>query len=177
MVGEAAGQRLGQPGGLRAQRAAGQAGQHRRIPFAGDQRGQNRPPGDPERIGDHGGQLDQGVCAPRGADVRVEVRDRHPLTLSWQGGEAEGSPLRKVPGWVGAALTKPERASTARWFGFGERDGKEYARNPRYYVSQVSTGRNLADMAGSGAQPVGRSLGPGGNNFWAGLDAPAGRSW
>ena len=47
---------------------------------------------------------------------------------------------------VGAALTKPGRASTARWFGFGERDGKEYARNPRYYVSQVSTGFNLADM-------------------------------
>src|SRR3954449_2889229 len=51
-----------------------------------------------------------------------------------------------MPGWVGAALTKPGRISTARWFGSGERDGKEYPRNPRYYVSQVSTGLNLADM-------------------------------
>ena len=48
--------------------------------------------------------------------------------------------------WVGAALTKPGRARTARWFGSGERDGKEYERNPRYYVSQVSTGLNLADL-------------------------------
>ena len=55
---------------------------------------------------------------------------------------------------MGAALTKPGRASTARWSGSGERDGKEYARNPRYYLSQVSTGFNLADMAGSGAQPA-----------------------
>jgi hypothetical protein len=39
-----------------------------------------------------------------------------------------------VPGRVGAALTKPERASTARWFGFGERDEEEYARNRRCYV-------------------------------------------
>ena len=36
--------------------------------------------------------------------------------------------------WVGAALTKPGRARTARWCGSGERDGKEYERNPRYYV-------------------------------------------
>ena len=47
---------------------------------------------------------------------------------------------------VEAALTKPGRTSTARWVGSGERDGKEYARNPRYYVSQMSTGFNLADM-------------------------------
>jgi hypothetical protein len=47
---------------------------------------------------------------------------------------------------VGAALTKPGRISTARWFGSGERDGKEYARNPRYYVSQGFTGFNLVDM-------------------------------
>jgi hypothetical protein len=39
-----------------------------------------------------------------------------------------------VPGRVGAALTKPRPASTARWCGFGERDEKEYARNQRCYV-------------------------------------------
>ena len=37
-------------------------------------------------------------------------------------------------GRVGAALTKPGRVSTARWCGFGERDGEEYARNQRQYV-------------------------------------------
>jgi len=43
-----------------------------------------------------------------------------------------------VPGRVGAALTKPGHASTARWCGFGECDGEcdeeEYARNQRQYV-------------------------------------------
>jgi hypothetical protein len=42
---------------------------------------------------------------------------------------------REVPGWVGAALTKPGHASTARWGGIGERDGEEYERNQRQYVS------------------------------------------
>ena len=65
---------------------------------------------------------------------RVEVRDLPPLTLSQQGGEAEGSLIREAPGRVGAALTKPGRASTARWCGSGERGGEEYARNQRYYV-------------------------------------------
>ena len=37
-------------------------------------------------------------------------------------------------GWQ-AALTKPGRSSTARWRGSGERDGEEYERNQRYYVS------------------------------------------
>jgi hypothetical protein len=32
---------------------------------------------------------------------------------------------------VGAAPTKPERASTARWGGSGERDAEVYARNQR----------------------------------------------
>jgi hypothetical protein len=54
--------------------------------------------------------------------------------LSQQGGAAEGSPPREVPGRVGAALTKPGHASTARWCGLGERDEEEYARNQRYYV-------------------------------------------
>jgi hypothetical protein len=55
--------------------------------------------------------------------------------LSQQGGVAEGSPIREMPGRVEAALTKPGHASTARWCGFGERDGEEYERNQRYYVS------------------------------------------
>jgi len=38
--------------------------------------------------------------------------------------------LREVPGWVGAALTKPGRVSTARWCGSGERDEKEYVQEP-----------------------------------------------
>ena len=38
---------------------------------------------------------------------------------------------------MGAALTKPGRVSTARWRGSGERDGKEYARNRRYYVPSM----------------------------------------
>ncbi len=52
-----------------------------------------------------------------------------PLILSQQDGGAEGSLIRVVPGRVGAALTKPGRASTARWSGSGKRDGEEYARN------------------------------------------------
>ena len=35
---------------------------------------------------------------------------------------------------MGAALTTPGRASTARWCGSGKRDGEEYARNQRDYV-------------------------------------------
>jgi hypothetical protein len=67
--------------------------------------------------------------------IRVEVKDHPPLTLSQQGGEAGGSLTREAPGRVGAALTKPGRASTARWCGSGERGGEEYARNQRHYVS------------------------------------------
>jgi hypothetical protein len=67
--------------------------------------------------------------------IRVEVKDHPPLTLSQQGGEAGGSLTREAPGRVGAALTKPGRASTARWCGSGERSEEEYARNQRHYVS------------------------------------------
>ena len=67
--------------------------------------------------------------------IRVEVRDLSPLTLSQQGGEAGGSLSREAPGRVGAAPTKPGRASTARWCGSGEHGGEEYARNQLYYVS------------------------------------------
>jgi hypothetical protein len=66
--------------------------------------------------------------------IRVEVRDLPPLTLSQQGGEAGGSLTREAPGWAGAALTKPGRASTARWCGSGEYDEEEHARNQRDYV-------------------------------------------
>jgi len=67
--------------------------------------------------------------------IRAEVKDRPPLPLSQQGGEAGGSLTREAPGRVGAAPTKPGRASTARWRGSGERDEEEHARNQRYYVS------------------------------------------
>jgi hypothetical protein len=60
---------------------------------------------------------------------RGEVRKPSPLILSQQGGEAGGSLSRVVPGMVGAALTQPGRASTARWFGSGERNGEEYVKN------------------------------------------------
>jgi len=73
-------------------------------------------------------------------------------------------------------LTKPGRARTARWCGSGERDGKEYERNPRYYVSQVSTGLNLADL-GRERCINHRGFFAGGTNFWAGMDALAGRPW
>src|SRR6266567_904905 len=79
--------------------------------------------------------------------IRVEVRDHPPLTLSQQGGEAGGSLIREAPGRVGAALTKPGRASTARWCGSGERGGEEYARNQRYYVLHK---RHRLEPGGSG---------------------------
>ena len=44
--------------------------------------------------------------------------------LSQQVAEAEGSLIREVPGRVGAALTKPGQAGTARQPGPGERDEK-----------------------------------------------------
>ena len=78
---------------------------------------------------------------------------------------------------VGAALTKPGRASTARWSGSGERDGKEYERNPRHYVSQVSTGLNLADLGWERCTTHRVAIRLSGNNSWAGMDAPAGRPW
>jgi hypothetical protein len=65
---------------------------------------------------------------------RVEVRDLRRRACRSRNGEAGGSRSQEVPGWVGAAPTKPGHASTARWCGFGERDGVEYARNQREYV-------------------------------------------
>src|SRR5262249_12563729 len=92
----------------------------------------------PWKISVNGGSCAIGVGdAPSGAPltvifvrreallVRVEVRDHPPLSLSQQGGEAEGSLTWEAPGRVGAALTKPGRASTARWCGSGECGEKE----------------------------------------------------
>jgi hypothetical protein len=65
---------------------------------------------------------------------RAEVRDLRRRTCRSRDGEAGGSLTREVPGWAGAAPTTPGRTSTARWCGFGKRDGVEYARNQREYV-------------------------------------------
>ena len=70
------------------------------------------------------------ACAVRRSDLNEGERPTS-LILSQQDGGAEGSLIRVVPGRAGAALTKPGRARTASWFGFGERDGEEYARNRR----------------------------------------------
>jgi hypothetical protein len=48
--------------------------------------------------------------------------------------------------WVGAALTKPGRVSTARWCGSGERDGKEYGQEPASTSLKGLPAPNLADM-------------------------------
>ena len=55
---------------------------------------------------------------------------------------------------MGAAPTKPGRASTARWRGFGERDGVEYARNQREYVLRKVNRLK----SGSSDSSVGRGL-------------------
>jgi hypothetical protein len=67
--------------------------------------------------------------------------------LSQQAGEAEGSPIREVPGRVGAALTTPGRAGTARRPGSGKRDGKVYeCRNQWWNPLKARTGSNLVDV-------------------------------
>ena len=93
--------------------------------------------------------------------------------LSRQVAEAEGSLIRVVPERLGSALTKPGRASTARWGGSGERGGKEYARNRRCYVLDFDTGSNLADLGrarrvpscaiAAGTSGQGDRAGPGGH--------------
>ena len=61
--------------------------------------------------------------------------------------EAEGSLIPGTRGRVEAALTTTGRASTARWSGSGERDGKAYVRNQRLNASQEqTTSSNLADL-------------------------------
>jgi hypothetical protein len=98
---------------------------------------------------------------------RVEVRDLRRRACRSRNGEAGGSRSREVPGWVGAAPTKPGRASTARWCGFGERDGVEYERNQREYVLRKV---NRLKSGGYGLGAVRTcSVANGTGNFWAGL--------
>lgn len=73
------------------------------------------------------------------------------LTLSQQGGGAEGSLVRVMPGRVGAALTTSGRASTARWRGSGKRGGEEYERNRRRYVLTSSPAQIWRIWVGCGA--------------------------
>jgi transposase len=61
--------------------------------------------------------------------------------------------LREMPERVGAALTKPGRASTARCCGFGQRDEGEYARNQRVGVGGDQ--EHLGDRVAAG-QPASR---------------------
>lgn len=93
-----------------------------------------------------------------------------PLIPSQRGGGAEGSLMRVMPGRVGAALTKPGQARTARWPGFGERDGEEYARNrcdSPFMRRQLET---WWIRAGSGAHPPNVA-----GNFRGGRHEPPGR--
>jgi hypothetical protein len=76
-----------------------------------------------------------------------------------------------VPGRVGAALTKPGWASTARWCAPGERDGEEYERNPRDYVPQDVTD---PEPGGYGSDAV-RTSGSARGNSWMGLCSLIGR--
>ena len=126
--------------------------------------------GDQHRFGGIG---EHRVCAVRRCCSSGGERPP-PLILSQQGGEAEGSLSREVPGWVGAALTKPGRASTARWCGSGERDGEEYERNQRLRL--LNTDRLKSGGYGLGAvrNPVG-AVWAGGGNFWVVLRVTAGR--
>jgi hypothetical protein len=71
MVGAPAGQRLGQAAGLGSQAAAGEVGQHRRIPLAGDQCSHDRPARGAEGVADHHRKFDQ----------RVLEQLLHPLLL------------------------------------------------------------------------------------------------
>ena len=125
-------------------------------------------------VGDRFGAVgEERVCAVRRCCSSGGERPP-PLILSQQGGEAEGSLSREVPGWVGAALTKPGRASTARWCGSGERDGEEYERNQRLRL--LNTDRLKSGGYGPGAvrNPVG-AVWAGGGNFWVVLRVTAGR--
>jgi hypothetical protein len=89
-------------------------------------------------------------CAVRRAVFRVEVRDlrRCPVAAGrWR------SLTWVPPGGGQAALTRPGRVSTASWRGFGERDGKEYARNRRLRPSKLGPARTWWLGAASGARP------------------------
>ena len=66
--------------------------------------------------------------------------------LSQQAGEAEGSRILEAQDEVGAALTTPGHAGTARQRGSGKRDGKLYARNQCLTPRNCPAGSNLADL-------------------------------
>jgi hypothetical protein len=68
-------------------------------------------------------QVSLRLRAPRGA-IGPGGMEGPAAGLSQQAGEAEGSLFREAPERVGAALTKPGRAGTARRPGPGERDEK-----------------------------------------------------
>jgi hypothetical protein len=61
VVGKPPGQRLDELKSLDAHPSAGHVGQHHRVPLAGDQGGQHRPPGDPEQVRGHHVELGPGV--------------------------------------------------------------------------------------------------------------------
>lgn len=67
--------------------------------------------------------------------VRVEVRDHYRGGCRGTCREAEGSLTGETSGRVGAALTKPCRASTVRWRGRGEHAAEVYERNRCHYLS------------------------------------------
>ena len=87
-----------------------------------------------------------------------------PAGPSQRSGEAEDSLSRETPGRVGAVLTTPGRASTARWCGPGQQDGKVYVRNqcstplngPPAQIWRIWVGRGAHPLpAGGWGTPVG----------------------
>jgi len=106
------------------------------------------------------GSIPFSVCAVRRCWSEWR-RETFACGLSQQAAVAEGSLIRVVAGRAGAALTKPGRASTARWRGSGERGGKEYARNRRFTSFIWDTGSNLVDMGRAQRAPL--PFGGGGN--------------
>jgi hypothetical protein len=79
-----------------------------------------------------------------------------------------------VAGRAGAALTKPGRPGTARWGGSGERGGKEYARNRRYYVLHLGHRLKPGGYGPGAARTAARE---GGGNFREVDESRTGRPW
>ncbi|MEV0624004.1 group II intron maturase-specific domain-containing protein [Nonomuraea sp. NPDC050404] len=80
------------------------------------------------------------IHALRGSNAAAVIAALTPIIRGWaayyRGVVAKKSfnstrLIRVMLGRAGAALTTPGRASTARWYGSGKRDGEEYARNRR----------------------------------------------
>src|SRR6266508_3059591 len=76
-------------------------------------------------------RLRPALPAPRGATTTGRGWKGPAAGLSQQAGGAEGSLTVETYGRVGAALTTPGRAGTARRAGSGKQDEKVYARNQR----------------------------------------------